>query len=134
MMTMAQLRELRYPGTYMPRVAGPAEHRNVLLVETESGAEGVAVHPFLLCQDWDQRVVIHWEDDHGSSTFTVIDVVLDSDDRFEFVREEAPGGRVTLTPLSFERFEQEYRSRDPEAGSVPRFESEDQFRRWFLPG
>ncbi len=134
MTTIESLRTLTYPSTYMPAVAGPAERRNVLLVETVAGPEGIAVHPFLLCQDWDKRVVIHWEDDHGSHTFTVLEIVADATDRFEFVREDEPSGRVTLTPLTFERFEREYRPYDPEAGNVPGFESEEQFRRWFLPG
>jgi len=134
MTTIESLRTLTYPGTYMPAVAGPAERRNVLLVETAAGPEGIAVHPFLLCQDWDKRVVIHWEDDHASHTFTVLEIVTDGTDRFEFVREDEPPGNVTLTPLTFERFEREYRSQDPEAGNVPGFENEEQFRRWFLPG
>lgn len=133
MTTMAHMRELTYPRTYMPAVAGPVERRNVLLVETAAGAEGIAVHPFLLCQDWDKRVVIHWEDDHGSQTCTILDIITDIEDAFEFVRDAEPSA-VRLTPLSFDRFEREYRSRDPEAGSVPRFESEEQFRHWFLPG
>lgn len=134
MATMMDLQALAYPRTYMPAVAGPADRRNVLLVETAAGAEGVAVRPFLLCQDWDRRVVIHWEDDHRSYTYTVTDVLMDTPERFEFRREDAPAGLVTLTPLGFDRFEREFRARDPEAGSVPRFESEDQFRRWFLQG
>jgi len=36
--------------------------------------------------------------------------------------------------MTYEQFEREYRSRDPEAGNVPRFENDEQFRRWFLPG
>jgi hypothetical protein len=134
MTTMDSLRGLTYPSTYMPAVAGPAERRNVLLVESAAGTEGVAVHPFLLCQDWDQRVVIHWEDDHASRTFTVLNITADADDLFEFVREDEPAGTVRLTPMSYEQFEREYRSRDPEAGNVPRFENDEQFRRWFLPG
>ncbi len=134
MTTMDSVRALAYPVTCMPVVAGTAEHRNVLLVETDGGAEGIALHPFLLCQDWDKRVVIHWEDDHGSHTYTVLQIVVDNTDRFEFVREDEPAGRVALTVLTFERFEREYRSQDPDAGSVPQFESEEQFRRWFLPG
>jgi len=134
MATMSELQALAYPRTYMPAVAGPADRRNVLLIETAAGAEGVAVRPFLLCQDWDQRVVIHWEDDHGSYTYTVIDVLADTPERFEFLREGAPGERVILTPLGFARFERELRNRDPEAGNVPLFETEEQFRRWFLPG
>ncbi len=134
MTTMDSVRALAYPRTCMPAASGTAEHRNVLLVETDRGAEGIALHPFLLCQDWDKRVVIHWEDDHGSHTFTVLEIVADGAHRFEFVREDEPSGRVTLTPLTFERFEREYRPLDPEAGNVPGFESEEQFRRWFLPG
>lgn len=134
MTTMQELQELAYPGTRMPLVAGPAENRNVLLVETERGPEGIALHPFLLCQDWDKRVVIHWEDDHGSRTYTVLGIAADAADRFEFEREDEPAGTVRLTPLNFERFEQEYRAHDPEAGNVPRFENEEQFRRWFLQG
>jgi hypothetical protein len=131
---MQDLRELAYPRTMMPAVAGIADHRNVLLVESDSGPEGIAVRPFLLCQDWDKRVVIHWEDDRGSYTFTVTDVVADEPGKFEFIRADEPAGRVWLTPLTFERFESEWRNRDPEAGNVPQFDSEDQFRRWFLPG
>jgi hypothetical protein len=134
MTSMQKLQALPYPATYMPRVAGPPAERNVLLVETAAGPEGVAVRPFLLCQDWDQRVVIHWEDDRGSYTFTVLDVTEDSAERFAFNRVDEPAGAVWLTPLTCERFEREWRSRDPDAGSVPRFESEEQFRRWFLPG
>ncbi|HEY7293625.1 MAG TPA: hypothetical protein VH916_01235 [Dehalococcoidia bacterium] len=134
MATMQELRGLVYPRTYMPAVAGPAGDRAVLLVETESGPEGVALRPILLCQDWDGRVVIHWEDDRGSCTYTVLDVTEDSAARFAFERADEPAGAVWLTPLSYERFEREWRSRDPEAGNVPRFESEEQFRRWFLPG
>lgn len=134
MTTIERLKQLPYPGTYKPLVAGPAERRNVLLVEGDAGPEGIAVHPLLLCQDWDKRVVVHWEDDRGAYTYSVSDVLADAEDRFEFVREEAPGGSVRLTPLSFERFEREYRPLHPDAGNVPHFESEAQFRRWFLPG
>ncbi|MHB8574571.1 MAG: hypothetical protein ACYDCQ_04495 [Dehalococcoidia bacterium] len=132
MTTMTELQALAYPRTYTPLVAGPPERRNVLLVEAAGGPEGVAVRPLLLCQDWDQRVVIHWEDDHDSSTYTVLDVVDDSAERFTFQRDE-PAGTVSLTPLDFRRFEREYRTAlDPDAGNVPRFESDDQFRRWYL--
>ncbi len=134
MATIEDLRALAYPRTYTPAVAGPAGERAVLFVETERGPEGVAVRPILLCQDWDGRVVIHWEDDRGSRTYTVLDVTEDSPQRFAFARADEPAGAVWLTPLSFERFESEWRSLDPEAGNVPRFESEEQFRRFFLPG
>lgn len=134
MATIEDLRALAYPRTYTPAVAGPAGDRHVLLVESPAGPEGVAVRPILLCQDWDGRVVIHWQDDRGSVTYTVLDVAEDSPERFAFTRADAPGGAVWLTPCSFERFEREWRSRDPDAGSVPSFESEEQFRRWFLPG
>ena len=131
MTTMSDLRALAYPRTYTPLVAGPAERRNVLLVESETRAEGIAVRPLLLCQDWDDRVVVHWEDDHGSSTYTVVDVIEDTAERFAFRREE-PAGTISLTPLHFQRFEREIRTLDPDAGNVPRFASEDQFRRWYL--
>lgn len=134
MVTLARVQALPYPQTYRPAVAGTAEHRHVLLVETEAGPEGVAVHPFLLCQDWDGRVVVHWEDDRGSYTYTVLDIVVDTDERFEFAREDAPQGRVWLTPLTYPRFEREFRSRHPEAANGAPFESEEQFRRWYLPG
>lgn len=134
MTTMERLKQIAYPGTYMPLVAGPAERRNVLLVESDAGPEGIAVRPFLLCQDWDNRVVIHWEDDRGAYTYTVVDVLADAEDGLAFVREEPPSGTVRLTPLSYERFEREFRPLHPDAGNVPQFESEEQFRRWYLPG
>ncbi len=133
MTTMDQLRGLAYPRTYTPLVAGPAEHRRVLLVESEQGPEGVAVRPLLLCQDWDGRVVVHWEDDRGSYTYTVTDVLEDTPERLAFRRDDPPGS-VTLTPLDYQRFEREYRPLHPDAGNLPRFETEDQFRRWYLPG
>ena len=46
---------------------------------------------FLLCQDWDGRVVIHWQDDRGSVTYTVTDVTEDSAERFAFARADEPG-------------------------------------------
>jgi len=134
MASMQELRTLAYPRTYTPAVAGTPDKRNVLLVESAAGSEGVAVRPMLLCQDWDQRVVIHWSDDRGSYTFTVSDVLEDTSERFSFLRQDEPAGQVSLTPLTFERFERELRSRDPDAGNVPRFLTDDQFRRWFLPG
>ena len=63
MSTFEEMQSLAYPQTYSPVVAGRVEHRNILLVESNRGVEGVALRPFLLCQDWDNRVVIHWEDD-----------------------------------------------------------------------
>lgn len=129
--TMQALRQLPYPGTYMPAVAGPPDRRRVLLASSAEGPEGIALRPFLLCQDWDQRVVIHWEDDHGSTTYTVSDVIADTPERFEFVREDPPGGTVTLRPLSLEEFETIFRQRD-DAQQIPRFGSEEQYRRWFL--
>jgi hypothetical protein len=133
---MQSLRELTYPATYTPPVAGPANARNVLLVEGGHGPEGIAVRPLLLCQDWDQRVVIHWEDDRGSSTYTVADVLTDTPERFSFVRvvDGSSAERVDLTPLTFERYEREVRPRDPETGNIPRFESQEQFRRYFVAG
>ena len=133
--TMERLRALAYPATYTPEVAGPPTARNVLLVESEEGIEGLAVRPLLLCQDWDGRVVVHWEDHHGSYTYTVADVLVDTPERFEFLRAEddaAPPRRVWLTPLTFERYERDVRPRDPETGSIPRFESQEQFRRYFV--
>jgi len=127
-----RLRELRYPANYCPAVAGPPEHRNVLLVETEAGAEGLALHPLLLCQDWDRRVVIHWEDHQRAHTFTVVDILTDTPERFEFLSESEPPVYVRLTPLSLERFEREFRDQYAEAGALPSFETEEQFRHWFL--
>jgi hypothetical protein len=135
--TMESLRALAYPATYVPAVAGPAGARNVLLIEAGSGPEGIAVRPLLLCQDWDARVVIHWEDDRGSYTYTVSDVLSDTAERFAFMRlsdENGAAERVDLTPLSYERYESEVRPRDPETGNIPRFESQEQFRRYFAAG
>ena len=133
---MESLRALTYPATYTPAVAGPAAARNVLLVEGRHGPEGIAVRPLLLCQDWDGRVVIHWEDDRGSYTYTVADVLSDTPERFAFVRALDGGSaeRIDLTPLSYERYEREVRPRDPETGNIPRFESQEQFRRYFVAG
>ncbi len=131
MTTMESLRQLPYPGTYMPAVSGPPDRRNVLVAEGAAGPEGIALRPFLLCQDWDRRVVIHWEDDRGSYTYTVTDVLEDTPERFTFTREDAPGGTVTLTPLTRERFEALFRQRDG-AQQIPQFDTDEQFRRWFL--
>ena len=135
--TMESLRALAYPATYVPAAAGTPGARNVLLVEAGRGPEGIAVRPLLLCQDWDGRVVIHWEDDRGSSTYTVADVLSDTPERFAFVRlgdNDGSAERVDLTPLSYERYESEVRPRDPETGNIPRFESQEQFRRYFAAG
>lgn len=135
--TMESLRALAYPATYTPAVAGPTHARNVLLIESGRGPEGIAVRPLLLCQDWDSRVVIHWEDDRGSSTYTVGDLLSDTPERFAFIRIDDGDGsseRFDLTPLSYERYERDVRPRDPETGNIPRFESQEQFRRYFIAG
>ena len=132
MTAMARLRTLAYPASYIPTVAGPLERRHVLLVETEAGPEGIALHPLLLYQDWDGRVVIHWEDHQGAYTFTVVDILVDTPECFEFLSESEPPVYVRLTPLTLERFEREFRDQYAEAGAFPGFETEEQFRHWFL--
>ncbi|MGI8551823.1 MAG: hypothetical protein ACR2PL_13705 [Dehalococcoidia bacterium] len=132
MTTMQQLQDLPYPDRYMPAAAGPPKRRNVLLVETDAGPEGIALHPLLLCQDWDRRVVIHWEDDRRAYTFTVVDIVHDTPEQFEFLSEGEPPIRVRLTPLSHDRFERELGQQYAEAGAIPSFETDEQFRHWFL--
>lgn len=132
MTTMERLKQLAYPDAYSPAVSGPPDRRNVLMVETDAGPEGLALHPILLCQDWDHRVVIHWEDTQGAHTFTVLDVLVDRPDRFEFLSEGDPPVYVRLTPMTHQRFEREFRDRFAETGALPRFESDEQFRHWFL--
>lgn len=132
--TMERLEAMPYPATYMPEVAGAAGRREVLLVETGGGPEGIAVRPFLLCQDWDHRVVVHWEDDRQSYTYTVTNVIADTPERFEFLRGGDGAARMWLTPLTYEQFERDYRARFPETGGIPRFESQEQFRRHFVGG
>jgi hypothetical protein len=132
MTSMARLRELSYPTSYMPAVAGAPEQRNVLLVETDAGPEGIALRPLLVCQDWDRRVLIHWVDHQRSYTFTVLDLLADMPECLEFLSEGEPPVYVRLTPLTLDRFEREIRDRALESEAIPRFATEDQFRRWFL--
>src|SRR5829696_9766392 len=76
MVTVEELRQsLPYPQTYTPQVALKA----ALSMERQPGVGiDLVLRPYILCQDWDKRVFIHWKDSRGVRTLEITRILEDS--------------------------------------------------------
>ena len=130
---MATIEELRQtlpdPQTYTPRVAANA----AVMMERQPGAvHELVLHPFLLCQDWDKRVFLHWKDSHQAHTLEITRIVEDSPERFVFRASEDEPVTYAVTPLTLETFDRYFREGYERQGSVPDFATQAALHAWLL--
>jgi hypothetical protein len=130
MATIDEIREtLTYPNTYTPRVA---EGRAVTLTRRPGAGVELALRPYLLCQDWDKRVVIHWTDNHGPHSLEVTRIMEDTPERFSFHANEPELIEYRLEPLTRELFDRELRGGYHRQGHVPDFADDAALSAWLL--
>ncbi|MGE0542494.1 MAG: hypothetical protein AB7R89_20190 [Dehalococcoidia bacterium] len=130
MVTVEELRQsLPYPQTYTPKVALKA----ALSMERQPGAGiDLVLKPYILCQDWDKRVFIHWKDSRGVRTLEITRILEDSPERFQFhVNEEIPV-TYTLSPLTLACFNNTLREAYERQGNVPDFPDDAALHAWLL--
>jgi hypothetical protein len=130
---MATVEELRhtlpYPQTYTPKVAVKA----ALSMERDPGVGiDLVLKPFILCQDWDKRVVIHWKDGRGVRTVEITRILEDTPGRFSFHANEEIPVTYTLSPLTIECFNKTLRESYERQGHVPEFTDEAALHAWLL--
>ena len=130
MATVEELRQnLPYPQTYTPKAAEKA----ALSMERNPGAGiDLVLKPYILCQDWDKRVFIHWKDGRGVRTLEITRIVEDTRERFSFHANEETPVTYTLTPLTIARFNDTLREGFERQGHVPDFSDEAALHAWLL--
>lgn len=130
MATIEQLRQdLPYPQTYTPLVAQQA----ALAMEREPGVGiDLVLKPYILCQDWDKRVFIHWKDNRGVRTLEITRIMEDTPERFSFHANEEVPVTYTLTPLTLACFNSTLRDGYERQGNVPDFQDEAALHAWLL--
>ena len=130
MTTIDELRQtLPYPQTYTPRVAQDA----ALCLDRDPGTGSeLALLAYLLCQDWDKRVFIHWKDSRQAHTREVTRILEDTAERFCFRASEAEPVTYTLTPLTVECFNRFMREGYERQGHVPEFADQASLHAWLL--
>jgi hypothetical protein len=130
MVTIDELRHnLPYPQTYTPEVARKA----ALSMEREPGVGiDLVLKPYILCQDWDKRVFIHWKDSRGVRTLEITRILEDTPQRFSFHANEEIPVTYTLTPLTLECFNGTLRESYERQGNVPDFADEAALHAWLL--
>jgi hypothetical protein len=130
MATVEELRQtLPYPQTYAPRVARDAALS--LVREPGAGLE-LVLHAYLLCQDWDKRVFIHWKDAHSAHTLEITRILEDTPERFCFHANEEEPVTYTLTPLTVDCFDRCFREGYERQGHVPEFPDAAALHAWLL--
>lgn len=130
MTTVDELRQtLPYPHTYTPKVAA---HAALSLTREPGVGVALALKPFLLCQDWDKRVVIHWRDTDKGRTMAITRILEDSEERFSFHADEQEPATYVLTPLTLECFASHFRDGYERQGNVPDFRNEAALSAWLL--
>lgn len=130
MATIEELRQtLPYPQTYTPKVA----EKVALSLERDPG-RGIelVLRPYILCQDWDKRVFIHWKDSRGVRTLEITRIIEDSPGRFQFHANEEVPVTYTLTPLTLACFNDALRESYERQGNVPDFTDEAALHAWLL--
>jgi len=130
---MATVEELRaslpYPQTYTPAVAQNA----ALAMERDPGTGiDLVLKPYILCQDWDKRVFIHWKDSRGVRTVEITRIVEDTPERFSFHANEEITVTYTLTPLTIDCFNTTLRDTFERQGPVPDFQDQAALHAWLL--
>ena len=130
MATIEELRQsLPYPQTYTPAVAQNA----ALALERVPGVGvDLVLKPYILCQDWDKRVVIHWKNNRGVRTLEITRIVEDTPERFSFHANEETVVTYTLTPLTIECFDESLREQFERQGHVPDFQDRAALHSWLL--
>ena len=130
MATVEELRKnLPYPQTYTPKVAEKA----ALSLERDPGVGiDLVLKPYILCQDWDKRVFIHWKDSRGVRTLEITRILEDTPERFSFHANEDVPVTYTLSPLTIECFDSALRESFERQGHVPDFTDEAALHAWLL--
>lgn len=130
MVTVEELRRsLPYPQTYTPEVA----HKAALSLERLPGVGvDLVLKPYILCQDWDKRVFIHWKDSRGVRTLEITRILEDSAERFQFHANEEIPVTYTLIPLTLACFNGALRESYERQGNVPDFADEAALHAWLL--
>jgi hypothetical protein len=130
MVTVEELRQsLPYPQTYTPEVAQKA----ALSMERLPGVGvDLVLKPYILCQDWDKRVFIHWKDSRGVRTLEITRILEDSPERFQFHANEEIPVTYTLIPLTLACFNGALRESYERQGNVPDFADEAALHAWLL--
>lgn len=130
MATVEELRQtLPYPQTYTPKVA--ADPALSMTREPGVGIE-LVLRPYLLCQDWDKRVFIHWRDAQGTRTLEVTRILEDTEGSFRFHASEAEPVTYALEPLTLDCFNRFLREGYERQGNVPDFADDAALHAWLL--
>jgi hypothetical protein len=134
MATIEELRErLPYPTTYVPLVAGQGEQTSALQLARQPGTDGeVVLRPYILCQDWDKRVFLHWKDERRAHTLELTRILEDTAERFCFHASEEQPVTYTLTPLTLAVFNAGVREEYERHGHVPDFTDDGALHAWLL--
>ncbi len=130
---MATIEEIRrtlpYPQTYTPKVA----EKVALSLERDPGIGiELVLRPYILCQDWDKRVVIHWKESRQVRTLEITRILEDTPACFAFRASEEEPVTYTLTPLTLECFNSLLRESYERQGNVPDFTDEHSLHAWLL--
>jgi hypothetical protein len=130
MATVDELRQtLPYPQTYTPAVA----HKAALALERDPGVGiDLVLKPYILVQDWDKRVFIHWKNSRGVRTLEITRILEDTPARFSFHANEDVPITYTLTPLTLACFNDTLRDAYERQGNVPDFADEAALHAWLL--
>jgi hypothetical protein len=130
MVTVEELRHsLPYPQTYTPTVAQQA----ALTMERDPGVGiDLVLKPYVLCQDWDKRVFIHWKDSRCVHTLEITRILDDTPEQFSFHANEEIPVTYTLRPLTLRRFNDTLRESYEREGNVPDFADDAALHAWLL--
>jgi len=130
MTTVEEIRQtLPYPQTYVPKVA----EGRALGMEREPGAGiDLVLQAYILCQDWDKRVFIHWKDSRQAHTLEITRITEDTSERFVFRASEAEPVTYILEPLTLDCFTRFMRESYERQGNVPDFADDAALHAWLL--